>query len=299
MKSTASLYAAFISWLRYLGMVILSGATVAGFILIFFDIAQYLFRSSDFTVQEVSVANNEWLDEQEIKARASIAPGSNIWMIDLDNIRASLLENPIIREVLVQRIPPSRIHLVVEERIPAVYAMNLKDGKLYGIGEDGVLLPPFSFSLNSQDHLEKNIKRLYECPIISGLNSFPFEPGYQITEKRYQIAVNFLKQLKTHSPIFYGEIVEVCWQDNGNLILHPRRRIGVVVLREEFNVSVAQKLAAFWNVLEEKNLRAIYVDARFPMKGFAVRWDESEGQGWKQLYKNGEAVLTSAMRKGS
>jgi len=275
-NESPGLFMRFIDWMRYLGMVILSGATLAGFILIFFDLAQYLFHSSDFTVEEVSIVNNNWLEEQEIRARASIAPGSNIWMLDLDHIRANLLEHPIIRDVQVQRIPPRRIHLVIHERAPVVYILNHTNGNMYGVGQDGVMLPPY-------------------CPIVSGIKSVRFEPGYQIEDPSMHITLEFLNHLKKYAPDFYQEVSEARWRENGDLVLHPRRRMGVLVLREEFDASVAQKIGSLWNLLEEKNLRVIYVDARFPNKGVAVRWDESEGQKWKKLYKNGETALTHAM----
>jgi len=282
-----------IGWLRYLGMVILSGATLAGFILVFFDLAQYLFSSSDFTVQEVSISDTEWVDKQDILARAAIAPGSNIWMVDLDTIRANLVAHPVIREAQVQRVPPRRIHLTIEERLPVAYIHNKNNGLMFGLDKDSVVLPPVDPELIEANAAQKEFSHLLSHPVISGLPSLPLEPGAKIESDSLQNSIKLIEALRLSAPGFYGELAEAQWHENGNLLLHPRRRIGVLVLRNDFSESIAVKINALWNAMETENLRAIYVDARFPENGFAVRWDESEGQEWKRLYQQREMAITN------
>lgn len=292
----------FIGFFRFIGWVVLYCATFAGLLLILFDVAHYLFFSSDFTVQEISITPTEWVDREEILSRVSLTPGTNIWLVNREKMQEQLKDHPIIREAVVQRIPPRRIHIVIEERIPVVFALHPEDGQLYGLDREGVILPPLirqDLSIHSAEYLEKQLKRIQTCPLITGAIDLQFWPGEAEPDPRMKPSLQMMQRLRNEAPQFFGELAEVEWKEDDNLYLHPRRRIGVIVLRDMSDRELSKKIAAFWRVLEEKNLRAIYVDARFPDKGFAVRFDESDGDAWKQLYQAEESYLTQSLQAAS
>ena len=211
--------------------------------------------------------------------------------------------HPSVRRVQVQRVPPSRLDIKIEERHALAYALNPEDGNLYGIDREGVVLPPYlvsEFSWMDRSDLEPEIQQILSCPVINGEISIPFIPGQAVEDSRVLEGLKFFETLVNHDanhpslPPVFPEIVEAEFMTNGNLHLHFRRRIGALVLRDLNSQDLDKKIGALWNVMEKENLRAIYVDARFPKKSFAVRWDESDGARWKRLYASPSTSLSQA-----
>ncbi|MEW6236164.1 MAG: FtsQ-type POTRA domain-containing protein [Candidatus Omnitrophota bacterium] len=296
----ARLADSFAGLIRYLCRVVLLGATLAGLILIAFDLACYFFDSSDFTVQQITIEGNERVGEAEIIAQAGIAPGANIWLVDMETLGRRLENHPAIRRVSVQRVPPKRIHIVIEERYPVAFLLNAETGLLHGVDEDGFILPPcFDRSYNRKTLTEQqaDIRLVLSSPLLSGRIPKTFAIGEQLNDLQIRGGLRFLKQLHGGAQEFFAEIAEAEWREDENFVLHPRRRIGVMVLRDLLSPDLDKKISAFWKALTKENLRAIYVDARFPEKGFAVRFDESEGLQWKRLYQPDGRYLTGIERR--
>ncbi len=285
--------------IRNLCRMILLGAIIAGGILIGIDLVKFMVQSSDLTVKEITVAGNKRIDHEAIRAMAGITPGTNIWLVDLDELRTRLESHPKIKHAVTQRIPPHRVHIVIEEREPIVFILNPEDGMLYGLDAEGVMLPPImgkEYVKLSPSERKNNIDLVSAKPLMNGDLSVSFEPGAKIENGKILQSLHLLWKLQIMAPGMFSELSETEWQREGNLVLHLRRRIGVLVLRNLVSPDLERKIEAFWSVLERENLRAIYVDARFPEKGFAVRWDLSDGPRWKKLYRSEGAYITSAER---
>lgn len=284
------------STLRYGCRVFLMGATLAGVILLSVDLFKYLFNSSDFSIQQITIEGTTRIKEDDILARSGLAKGTNLWLVQLGELGRRIEEHPVVHRVSVQRIPPHRIHIVIEERTPAVFALNAEEGRLYGIDANGVVLPPMLDGAKHRDADEKKaLAEIIESkPLVSGAISIPFIPGEVIQDERVLAGLKLTQKLFDEAPLLAQEITELEFRDNGNMALHPRRRAGVIILRDVDGPNLVAQLSAFWNVLEKEDLRAIYIDARFPEHGFAVRWDERNGQAWKKLYGS-QGLLTQAV----
>ena len=279
----------FMDWMadtvRALCRMILLGATVAGAIIFLFDLGRFLINSSDFVVQEITIAGNHRVDQEEIRARSGIAPGTNIWLVNLTELSRRLEKHPMIRRVGVQRFPPHRIHVQIEERAPMALILDPTSTLLYGLDVEGKVLPPIlseSFSKESVETREDDVRLALSSPILSGDISLQYEPGAKIMDSPVPEVLQFFKRLEQCAPEVFSQIAEAQWQKEGNWILHPRRRIGALVLRNLLSPELEKKIKALWRVMEEDNLRAVYVDARFPEKGFAVRWEEGDVERWKR-----------------
>lgn len=286
--------------LRYLCRVFLMGATLAGVILLSVDLFKYLFQSSDFSIQEITIEGNRRIDRGELLIRAGLMPGANIWLIQLDELSRRIEEHPTVHRVGVQRIPPHRIHIIVEERAPVLFALNPADGALYGIDREGVVLPPVIHASGGYlgTELESAAKFVQSRALVSGAVEIPFKPGAETSDERLLEGIALASALAEAAPSFSADIAEMEFRENGDIALHPHRRAGVVVLRDIDEASLAARLEAFWTVLETHDLHAVYVDARFPEHGFAVRWDERRGMDWKRLYGT-PGPLTQAMKMES
>jgi hypothetical protein len=278
--------------IRTLCRLLILGVTIAGLILILLDGVGKFFTSSEFTVEEITINGNCRVTTEEIQALAAIAPGTNIWLMDLEALGKNLEKHPSIRRATVRRAPPKRIHIDIQERQTIAFYLN-KEGSLMGLDAGGVALPPpLSFSANaSQDQIKENdVQTLLSYPIVSGKVELPEQPGERIQDPLMLSVLMFLEQVQTETPDFFKEIVEGERQENGNFVLHMRRRIGVLVLRDLQSIDLVKKIKAFWNVLEEKDLRAVYVDGRFPDKGFAVRADDTQKVQWEQMVRPHETI---------
>jgi hypothetical protein len=286
---------------KYLCQVILLGATLAGTILLVFDFVQTIFESPDLVVERLTVSGNKRVTENEILALADIPVGRNILLINLEEIAARLEAHPWVKTSGVQRIPPKRIHISVEERQAVVFSLNPRDNRMYGIDIEGYILPPLmgpSFLKNTESRQEEELQLILSSPLLQGIE-IGYVPGIQISDPNVVGCLQFLATLKMEAPEFYPEIVEAQWNEDQTLSLHPKRRIGVIILKELTAGDIGKKMHALWEAMEEHNVHAIYVDARFPAKGFAVLFEDNEAQTWQKLYETKSALLTTAGRSES
>ena len=179
-------------FIRYIGMIVLYAVTIAGLFLILFDLGHYIFYSSDFIVKEITTNHTEWVDHQIILSRAAIPPGTNIWMVDVNKIRTSLENHPMIRHAFVQRVPPHRIHIELQERIPVAYVFDATPSVMYGIDREGVILPPVTpedFEEFTNVTGNKYIQLIQSCPLLSGNFDLSFELGVQEDNYKVQSAL--------------------------------------------------------------------------------------------------------------
>lgn len=278
--------------IRTVCRLLILGVSIAGLILLLVDGIGKFFTSSEFTVEEITVNGNNRVTTDEILVLTAIAPGTNIWLMNLDELGTRLEKHPSIRNASVRRIPPKRIHIDIEERQTIAFYLR-KDGLLMGLDAGGVALPPplgFNSKAALTDLNEIDVQTVLSYPIISGDAVLPETPGERITDSSMLTILRFLEQLQAEIPNFFGEIVEGERQENGNFVLHLRQRIGVMVFYDLHSPDLVKKIKAFWNMMVEKNLRAVYVDGRFPDKGFAVRADETQNDLWEQMYRPRETI---------
>lgn len=91
-----------------------------------------------FGVSEVIVLNNKTIATEEIVKEANIVKNTNIFYINVRNIKDNLQENPYILSADVKRKLPSSIEIIVNEREAAFYAE--KDKKFLIIDKNGIVL---------------------------------------------------------------------------------------------------------------------------------------------------------------
>ncbi|MBN2326197.1 MAG: FtsQ-type POTRA domain-containing protein, partial [Candidatus Omnitrophica bacterium] len=226
-----------------------------------------------------------------------IAPGTNIWLLNLDEMSVRLENHPSIRSASVQRIPPKRIHIEIVERRPLAFYLT-ETGALMGLDAEGVALPPpasFCDPSPSKPISEAEAQTVLSLPMISGDLILPATPGGRIEDSHGLTVLSFLAQLQIQSPDFFREIVQGEFQKDRNFVLHMRRRIGVMILHDLHSPDLIKKILAFWRALEKEDLRAVYVDGRFPEKGFAVKPDVSQSAQWERLYKQHESIEAAGL----
>lgn len=282
--------------IRYVCRVILFSVCLAGILLITIDMVKYLFRSQEFIIQTIHISGNQRVLNEEILVRADIAPGANIWLVDLNAISLRIEEHPAIANVRVQRVPPHQIEIMVDERSPIAFIENPDTRELHGVDLEGVVLEPMLGS--DLVHMDASIRReqmryVQSAPLLSGSLETEIIAGQQLTDDRIRSSLERIHEIQVLSPELYSQIVEWSWDEGETIRVYFRQQIGFLVLRKLDAPNLARKLTAFWDTLTANDLRALYVDARFPALGFAVRWDSKQGEQWKTLYRKPRSITYS------
>ena len=118
-------------------------------------VAQILFDSGYFGVEQIEIVNLQRLEADEIIAESNIKGGDNIFLLDLDAIGRKIEENPWVSRAEVGRVFPREIVIRIAER-EARAIINL--GYLYYVDSNAEIFKV----LSADDRLD--------YPVITGID---------------------------------------------------------------------------------------------------------------------------------
>src|SRR5262245_44273154 len=121
-----------------------------------YEVVIYLRTAPRFEVQKLSVSGASRVPENEVIAKAGFEIGTNIFRVDLDEIRKRVESLTWVRHASVQRVLPDQIVIKIVEREPI--GLTRIRGEIYQFDIDGKILDPDSASGSS-------------FPILDGLRS--------------------------------------------------------------------------------------------------------------------------------
>lgn len=147
------------------------------FLILFFKGAQYLFYSPYFSIKDIKIESSSE-DLNYISEICEVCRGKNIFRFNSKILKEELAKNSKFKEIKIKKRLPNTLIISVERRQPI--ASLLKNGKIFGVDEEGVLFP-----------IEQEL-----FPIVC------------FSEENTKLICKFLKELK-ESFIFYPEIKEV------------------------------------------------------------------------------------------
>ena len=98
-------------------------------------------RAPELAVHRVLVEGNEQLSDGEILELLEFSERANIFMLDLEEVRAKLLRSAWVAEVEIERVLPATLKLVIRERQPVAVAVL---DELYLLASDGTMLDQLS-----------------------------------------------------------------------------------------------------------------------------------------------------------
>ena len=98
-------------------------------------------RTPELAVHRVLVEGNEQLSDGEILELLEFSERANIFMLDLEEVRAKLLRSAWVAEVEIERVLPATLKLVIRERQPVAVAVL---DELYLLASDGTMLDQLS-----------------------------------------------------------------------------------------------------------------------------------------------------------
>src|SRR5262245_18839157 len=109
-----------------------------------YEISFYLRTAPRFEVQKLSVSGAKRIPESQVIARASFEIGTNVFRVDLDEIRKRVEDLDWVRYASVQRVLPDEIIISVVEREPI--GLTCIKGEIYEFDVEGTILDPDSSS---------------------------------------------------------------------------------------------------------------------------------------------------------
>jgi cell division protein FtsQ len=118
-------------------------------------------------VREIAVEGNDLVAETALRQSCGIIMGAPLFTVNLNRVRAKLLENPCIKEASVERDAPGRIVLSVVERVPVAAAVG---SRLHYLDQEGYVMPAIPSG------------KVVDVPVLSGsMLSDQLKPGKRVT----------------------------------------------------------------------------------------------------------------------
>lgn len=89
-------------------------------------------------IDTITIGGLTELKETEILAAAGISSRNSLLFLDAQSVRERLMALPLVRDVAVRKLYPSRVSIVVTERQP--FALWQKDGRIVVVSADGTAI---------------------------------------------------------------------------------------------------------------------------------------------------------------
>ena len=213
----------------------------------------------------ISVTGTSLLSTSEILRLAAISDTAVLSDIDLMAIRQRIEKNPVVREALLRRNPPSTLEIEIHERLPIALLVNVRS-KDWLIDEDGYILP------GAPDGT------VHAVPIMTLDHALAdATPGKQIRQQRVQEALRVLRLAKAVDSVFLNCFSEISVTAGNDIVLYTLEAGVPVIFGGATNIE--QKIMAFrayWeNVAMAHDVSGLeYIDLRFSDQ-VVVRWRNS------------------------
>lgn len=105
-----------------------------------YSVIIYLATAPRFEVQKLSVSGLKRVEENQVLAKAGFEIGTNVFRVDLDEIRGQIEQLRWVRHAMVERVLPDQIIIKVIEREPIGLARIR--GEIYQFDADAQILDP-------------------------------------------------------------------------------------------------------------------------------------------------------------
>lgn len=234
---------------RLLGALAITAALVASGV----ALHAWLTASEFFAVARVEIHGAELSSEADLRARTGIAPGDNIFSLNLAEATRLVEQAPWVRRATLTRELPDTVHVLVEERRPvAVVALE----SLYAVDAGGELFK----RVRAGDRLD--------LPVITGLAREAFI-GDKRSDPELRTALLLAERWGASKSAARAELSEVNVGDEGGLSSYVlwvgepvmQVRLGVIEAGDQETIDAALKrLEQVWDEMERRGVSAATVD---------------------------------------
>jgi len=204
-------------------------------------------------LKSLEVKGNSFISAGKILSTAKIPVDENIFMVDLDEIKARFARIVQIKELRIKRKLPDKIVIQIIERKPFAVIM---------IGSLPVLVDEEGYIIAKKD-IETSIYHLAiaEFPVIRGISVKSFENGVRLGEQEREFIKNSIKLLSKYFSSG-GLQIEMSKKDDIEVYVEDVLRVKI---GDTGNMEKKVKtLNALLKPIEGKWNKVIYIDIRIP-----------------------------------
>lgn len=128
---------------RVLGYVALIALVATLAVFVFRESSrQILDRNSRFTLRTIDVATDGKLSADLLIQYAGVQTGTNLFQVDLEEVRRRLAEVPLVQSVRVRRVLPDMLSIRVVERVALARAPAAGGSYYHALARDGFVIGP-------------------------------------------------------------------------------------------------------------------------------------------------------------
>jgi cell division septal protein FtsQ len=211
---------------------------------------RWAMTSPRFVLGEVKIVGHRTLAPAALVESAGLAPGSNLFGVDLERVRLRIESNPWVRRTSIRKTPPSTLRIEIEER-EAVALINRR-GRV-AVDPEGVILGPLSGTREN-------------ClPLLEGFSRKGEKPGDRINSVDFGAAVE-AASLFSGGPLGGRECLSVRAAGGGHFKIRALGgKVNLLVSEEQMASQAARFHAVAQKILKKKKSAApLYMDLTFP-----------------------------------
>lgn len=184
--------------------------------------------------------------KERLQSAVNLLRGKKIWEIDISHVRASLVHDEWVKDVLISRSFPNDVRVIVRAKTSAAVLMSSR-GEFLPVTDEGAVLGALPSGA------------LPDVPVFRG-EIFSQEPARRIA------MVQFLTTLPAQGLIAASNISDVGWTaDDGYTLTLIQPRTEVKLGEERVDLK-ALRTAQVLNYLGANNLKARVIDASYAKK---------------------------------
>lgn len=216
-----------------------------------FQLIAYIKQSDYFNVKEINISETHFLSEKYIVKLISVAPGMNIFKIDIEKISKTLVNEPSIKKIKVERRLPKTININIQERMP--FAVLISTEK-YLLDDDGFIVKKIDFKKDTKGY-----------PLIKGIKKIKYNIGDRVASERFLKGLEVLKNLANSGLYDLRDIFFVDMSDMRRISIKMTNgtRLNLDANNIENEVS---RLKTISKLLKKDKRRIEYVDLSFRKK---------------------------------
>jgi len=204
-------------------------------------------------ISSVKVAGINYLPEAKMISTAKIPQGENIFLIDLDEVKARFSNVIQIKEIKIKRKLPSTIVIDIKERTP--YAIAVIGGTTSLVDEDGYVIAGKSLG-SSMYKLD-----ISKYPVIRGINRKNLEKGMRLDQKDRTFVRAALDML---SKFIDTGAIQIEVGDREDIVIYIEDILKVKIGAPSDIERKIKIIKAMRDSVKGKWTKIIYIDVRVP-----------------------------------
>ncbi len=204
----------------------------------------FLLRSDLWLLKTVSIVGNKHVSAKKIAKLADLDDSTNLMRVAKDKLEVAIEKDPWIAQAAVTRDLPSRIEIIVTERIP--FAMVKQKGKLFILDKRGYVLEA------------GETPRFDSIPVINEIETDRLVVGRRTQSK---LLIGALKSLAGVAPKLRDKVVWISVPSLDRLAFHTSDDIEIIYGSVE---GAGRKNTVIERILEDSKGDIVHINVTVP-----------------------------------